>query len=335
MSRPVVVFTDREHPDLDVEREILSSIDAEVIDLDGDVDALADALGRADAVCNQYTKLSARTIDLFSPHCRVIAHYGIGTNTIDIEAASRRGIHVANAPHYCTEEVAVHAVALLLALERGVVMYDRAFRGGSWTYKGEYPLHRLSGRRLGLVGYGRIAREVGRVARTLGYQVLVHDPLVPAEAVAADGASPVDDLAELFARVDAVSIHVPLTDSTRGMVSADVLGRSRPGLRLVNTSRGGVIDERALAARLEDGSVVAALDVLAVEPPAADDPMLDVPGAVLTPHVGFYSEEAYVELRETVARNVVATLRDGAPLYSVNKIHLEGDSHVRCPQPAD
>lgn len=326
-SRPVVVFTDREHDDLEVERAILAEVDAEVVDLDGDLSAFAEVAARADAVCNQYADLGADRIALLGDRCGVISHYGIGVNRIDLAAATDRGVYVANAPSYCTEEVASHAVALLLALERGVVPYDRQYREGRWTFHTEYALHRISTRSLGLVGYGRIAREVARIGRSLGYRVLAYDPVLSTEAIEADGATAVATVGELFERSDAVSLHVPLTPETRGMVNEEVLSRARSGLRLVNTCRGAVIDEAALRPRLESGRVIAALDVIANEPPSFEDPILAAPGIVITPHVGFYSEEAYEELRETVARNVVAFLKTGAPLYAVNTIN-QGERHV-------
>ncbi|MEJ1180436.1 MULTISPECIES: C-terminal binding protein [unclassified Pseudarthrobacter] len=320
-TRPVVVFTDREHDDLAIERAILAEIDAEVIDLNGDLDGFAEVAARADAVCNQYTDLGPDRIAQLGEKCGVISHYGIGVNRIDVEAATARGIFVANAPTYCTEEVAYHAVALLLSLERAIVPYERQYREDHrWSYHTEYTLHRISTRTLGLVGYGRTAREVARIGRALGYGILAYDPVLSAEFIQAEGATPVATVGELFERSDAVSLHVPLTPETRNMVNDEVLSRARPGLRLVNTSRGAVIDEAALRTHLESGRVIAGLDVIANEPPSFDDPILSAPGTVTTPHVAFYSEEAYMELRETVARNVVAFIRTGAPFHSVNRV---------------
>ncbi|MGW4821536.1 C-terminal binding protein [Streptomyces sp. NPDC004227] len=321
MSEFRVLFTDRKHPDLDIEREVLKRIDANVVDAtDEGPDFLERELQLADAVCNQYAVLDRTRIEQMK-QARVISHYGIGVNRIDVDAATERQIWVANAPDYCTEEVAMHSLALILNLERGIVEYDRLYRGGTWTYDLGRPLHRISGRTLGLLGLGRIARRLARYAAALGYRVRAYDPILSDEDFARTGVERAADVIDLVASADVLSVHTPLTDATRNMINAEVLAHAKPGLRVVNASRGAVIDEVALREALERGRAVAALDVIASEPPSMEDPIFAAPGTTLTPHAAFYSEEAYEELRRTVAENIVSVFETGRPLHFVNSVN--------------
>ncbi|MFE5330522.1 C-terminal binding protein [Embleya sp. NPDC056575] len=323
-----VLFTDRKHPDLDIEREVLKRIDATVIDAtDEGPDFLERELRMADAVCNQYTVLDRARVEQME-QARVISHYGIGVNRIDVDAATERNIWVANAPDYCTEEVAMHSLALILNLERGIVEYDRLYRGGTWTYDLGRPLHRISGRTLGLLGLGRIARRLAQYAAALGYRVCAYDPILSDEDFAATGVERSASVIDLVASADVISVHTPLTDATRNMINAEVLAHAKPGLRVVNAGRGAVIDEVALREALEQGRAVAGLDVIASEPPSMADPIFAAPGTTLTPHAAFYSEEAYEELRRTVAENIVSVFETGRPLHFVNTVSAARGIHV-------
>jgi D-3-phosphoglycerate dehydrogenase len=250
--------------------------------------------------------------------CRIIARYGIGLDTIDIDAATETGILVSNVPDYCIDEVSDHALALILALGRGVARLDRAVRDGSWSPMDAAPLHRLRGRTLGLVGFGRIARALAEKASVLGLRVVAHDPFVPDEAVAAAGVEPVDR-ATLLASADIVSLHVPLTDDTFHLIGETELASMRDSAVLVNTSRGGLVDLAALRSALGAGRLGgAALDVLEVEPPAPDDPLLARDDVIVTPHAGFYSEESVAELQRKATEQVIAALAGRLPPYAVN-----------------
>jgi D-3-phosphoglycerate dehydrogenase len=240
------------------------------------------------------------------PALRVIATPSVGYDHVDVEAATRRGVWVCNVPDYCIEEMADHALALLLALVRGVVELDRSVRAGLWSHDAAGPLVRISDVRLGIVGFGRIGRAVAARARALGMEVSAHDPVVPDAEVAADGVRPAS-LTELLRSSTAVSVHAPLTDETRGLLGAREIALLPERAFVVNASRGGLVDADALLEALASGHLGGvALDVLDVEPPAPDSPAPAAPRLIVTPHAGWYSERA----EETVFRRAAESVRD-------------------------
>jgi len=315
----VVAVTDHVFPDLEQEHEILG---AEGHELRFEANAtspeeVAAAVTGADAVLNCYAKMPGDVIRGLSG-CRIIARYGIGLDTIDMDAANAMGIVVTNVPDYCIDEVSDHALSLALSLARGVVLLDRRVRSGSWTPTDARPLHRLRGRTFGLVGFGRIARALAVKASAVGFEIVATDPYVPDDAVREAGAEPVG-LDELLARADVVSLHVPLTDESHHLIDAAALAAMKDGAILVNTSRGPLVDTDALRDALEAGRLGgAALDVLEHEPPSLDDPLLRRDDVVITPHAGFYSEESLRELQRKAVEQVVAALRGERPRYAVN-----------------
>ena len=315
----VVAVTDHVFPDLEQEHEILG---AEGHELRFEANAtspeeVAAAVTGADAVLNCYAKMPGDVIRGLSG-CRIIARYGIGLDTIDMDAANAMGIVVTNVPDYCIDEVSDHALSLALSLARGVVLLDRRVRSGSWTPTDARPLHRLRGRIFGLVGFGRIARALAVKASAVGFEIVATDPYVPDDAVREAGAEPVG-LDELLARADVVSLHVPLSDESHHLIDAGALTAMKDGAILVNTSRGPLVDTDALRDALEAGRLGgAALDVLEHEPPSLDDPLLRRDDVVITPHAGFYSEESLRELQRKAVEQVVAALRGERPRYAVN-----------------
>lgn len=254
--------------------------------------------------------------------CRLIVRYGIGVDTIDLGAATARGIVVANAPTYCVEEVSDHAAALALSLARRVPYLDRAVRERGWdAAQGELGgVRRMRSRTLGVVGMGRIGAATARklrpfVGRTLGY-----DPYLAPAAIDERGAEPVE-LATLLREADIVSLHVPLSERTRGLIGADALALMRPTALLVNTSRGPIVDEAALAAALSAGRLAgAALDVVVDEPLPAESPLLAVDGRrlILTPHAAASSDDSLVDLRREVLDAMRAVLGGRWPQAVVN-----------------
>jgi D-3-phosphoglycerate dehydrogenase / 2-oxoglutarate reductase len=315
----VVAVTDHVFPDLDQEREILG---AEGHELRFGTNAatpeeVASAVAGADAVLNCYAKMPGDVIRGLSG-CRIIARYGIGLDTVDMDAANEMGIVVTNVPDYCIDEVSDHALSLALSLARGVALLDRKVRAGSWTPTDARPLHRIRGRTFGLVGFGRIARALAVKSAALGYEVVTTDPYVPDDAIREAGAEPLTFEA-LLGRADVVSLHVPLTDESHHLIDAQALAAMKPGAILVNTSRGPLVDADALRASLEAGHLGgAALDVLEREPPSADDPLLHRDDVVITPHAGFYSEESLRELQRKAVEQVVEVLAGRRPPYAVN-----------------
>jgi len=316
--RDTVVFTDHTFDDLDIEREILDEVDADLIDAETREEPLADLLPDADAVIVMYEAVDADLLDLM-PDCRVVSRTGIGFDNVDLDAATERGVYVTNVPDYCIPEVSDHTMALLLALARKVVDYDDRVTAGEWDEHAGRTMHRLAGQTFGLIAYGDIARAVGEKAAALGMDVIAHDPYVdPADV--ASGVTLVDDLSDLLAEADAVSIHSPLTPETEGLIGADELAGMKETAFLLNTARGGIVDEDALAAAVREGAIAGAgLDVLAEEPPADDSPLLDLDDVILTPHAAYNSAESVVELREKAARNVARTLAGDVPDYLVNE----------------
>jgi D-3-phosphoglycerate dehydrogenase len=249
----------------------------------------------------------------------VIATPSVGVDHLDVEAATERGIWVCNVPDYCVDEMADHALALLLTLVRGVVELDRSVRAGAWDHEAAGVLRRLSDVRLGVIGFGRIGRALAVRARALGMDVCAHDPLVPAETMETAGVRAVS-LSDLLETSTAISIHAPLTQDTRGMIGRRELEALPRGAFVVNVSRGGLVDVEALREALESGQLAgAALDVLEVEPPTPTAAAPQAPRLVVTPHTGWYSEAA----EEAVFRRASEAVRDAlegrSPRGAVNR----------------
>ena len=258
-----------------------------------------------------------------SPSCIAVVRRGVGTDNVDVEAATRLGIVVANVPDASVEEVSDHALALLLAMERRIPDLDRAVHAGVWERdpKGiaevRTGIRRMSELTLGIVGFGRIGRALARKARPLYARIVVADPIAPKEAAEALGASLLP-LEEVLATADHISLHAPLMPGTRHLIDATSLARLRPGAVLVNTSRGGLIDEADLIAAVTDGRLLAGLDVTEHEPFPPDDPLLATPGIVLTAHSAATSFTAGAELGERSVDAVVDILAGRRPASIVN-----------------
>ena len=267
----------------------------------------------ADAVINQHVPLGARAFDAWQ-RCRGVVHFGKGVDNIDVDAATTRGIWVANVRDANGDEVSNHVLALILAFARDVLRFDREVRAGRWSYRSAIPRRRLAGQTLGLVGWGDIAQLVARKARGLGLAVVAHARhQLPASGV---GFVTLD---ELMRQSDFVSIHVPLTPSTRHMIGARELALMKPSAFLINTARGAIVDQRALVdALLQRRIAGAGLDVTNPEPPAPDDPLLALDNVILTPHAAWYSEESRERVTVGAAREVVRILRGEPPLSPVN-----------------
>jgi D-3-phosphoglycerate dehydrogenase / 2-oxoglutarate reductase len=317
-SGPRVVVAGAGFPSVEIERTILGEIGAEVVDACGLTESETRALCRAaDAIMTDYFRCNADVIAELE-RCRVICQYGVGLDQIDVDAATAAGILVTHTPEYCVDELADHTLALILAVARNVVRYDRSVRSGAWDYSLAPPLHRLRGRTLGLVGFGRVGQAVASRAAPLGMRVLAADAYLPDDVIQKHGAEPAP-LDQLLDEADVVSLHAPLTKETSGLFGAAELAALKPGAILVNTARGGLVDEAALAEALESGRLGGAgLDVLTEEPPAADCPLLACENVVLTPHAGFLSEESLVAVQTQAAEEVRRALTAERLLHAVN-----------------
>jgi len=321
MTEHTVMVSDHDFADLSIERDVLGDI-ADVRDAGGDLDAEDDIdadLVDADAILNLRYEINGDLIRRLDG-CRIVARYGIGVDNVDSEAATEEGIYVTNVPDYCQEEVATHALSLLLALYRGLTRYDDSVAAGEWERAVAAPIHRLSTQTLGIVGFGAIGRAVADRALALGFDIVTSDPYVDAETAGDHGADLVE-FETLLERSDAVTIHSPLVEATRGMFDAAAFERMNDGAVLVNVARGPIVDGDALRAALDAGKIRGAgLDVFPDEPPAVDDPLRTHERVVATPHVGWYSKEANAERRRRAAENVRAALTGERPENVVNEL---------------
>ena len=323
-DKPKVVITDFDFGDVALEREILEPVGAEVIALNAKSEAdLVDVAPDCAAMINQYARIGRDTIARMTT-CEVIARYGVGVDIVDVEAATARGILVTNVQDYCTEEVADHAIALWLALARKLPDYDRATHAGIWKWQSGQPVHRLRGRTMGVVSYGRIGQAIGLRARAFGVTIIAHDPYLPRDVAAALGVELVSK-ADLLARSDYILMQAPMTPETRHFLSDAEFAAMKPGAILVNTGRGPTVDNKALFRALTEGHLAAAgLDDPEEEPAKradwspADNPLFTLPNVLITPHAAYYSEESIRAARITAATQVAKVLTGQAPDFPVN-----------------
>lgn len=249
---------------------------------------------------------------------RVVARYGTGYDNVDVEAATRAGVVVTVVPDYCVGEAADHAAALLLSSIRKIAQRDRAVRAGGWDLTSRLPVHRTGGRVLGLAGYGRIARELRMRLSGFPFRFVACSPHTPDRVFIEDNTRRVD-FRTLLLVSDYLSIHLPLTGETRHLFDLDAFRKMRRRAVLVNTSRGGVVDQRALYTALARGYLAgAALDVFEDEPLAPGDPLLALDSVLLTDHAAWYSEESRRELQRRTAQEAIRVLNDITPEHPVN-----------------
>jgi D-3-phosphoglycerate dehydrogenase len=280
-------------------------------------DDLKAAVAGADGLVVRSDTRVTEEVMAAAPGLRVVGRAGAGVDNIDVAAATRRGIVVMNAPGENTISAAEHTLSMILALARRIPAADRSMRAGRWERGAAFMGVELYGKTLGILGVGKVGREVGARARAFGMQVLGYDPVLAPEAAARIGvtAVPFDDV---LSRSDILTLHLPLTESTRHLIGRDQLARCRRGVRIVNVARGGVIDEAALVEAIRSGHVAgAALDVFEHEPPQGS-PLLGLEAVVLTPHLGASTEEAQEKVAARIAEQVAAYLRDGTVVNAVN-----------------
>ena len=316
---PTVVIAYPGFGDIEIEKKILSTIDVQVEHVGNlDTEEAREAARRADVLMVTIQPVPAGLIQSME-RCRLICRVGTGLDAIDIPAATARGIWVTYAPDYSIDEVSTHAIALVLVQARGLPGLLGATRQGTWDAAAGGVLYRLSEQTLGVIGCGRIGQATASKGRGLGLEVLVYDPYADATAMDALGARVVD-LETLLRTADFISLHSPLTEETRHLMNAETLAMMKPTAYLVNAARGGLVDEDALLAAVQNGQIAgAALDVLAVEPVAADHPFLQEERILLTPHAGWYSEESKVDVRVQGAEEVVRVLRGERPRAPANQ----------------
>jgi D-3-phosphoglycerate dehydrogenase / 2-oxoglutarate reductase len=317
MARFLIAVTDSPFPSLDPARAALKRIDFELrMAKSASAADILEVARDADAVLVTYAKLPGELLRQLT-RCKVIGRFGLGVDNIELPAAAELGITVTYVPDYCMQEVSDHAMALLLALVRKIPLSNALVQSGRWEVPPLVPIHRLSGRVLGLVGFGNIPRTLAPKAKAFGLRVVTHDPYVPADVLAKAGVQGLG-FDELLGLSDFVSVHAPLLPTTRGLFNAEVIGKMKQGALLINTARGPLVDEGALIAALDSGHLGgAALDVVASEPLAKDSKLLGRDNVILTPHTAFYSVEALNELQTKCATDVARVLSGEPPVYPV------------------
>ena len=318
MTARKVLVTDHAWPSLEIEAAILSTVDAELlVAQQGNEDELVLLAPEVDAILTCWRPVTEAVLDR-ATRCITVSRYGVGLDNIAVEHATRLGMIVTNVPDFCLEEVSDHALALLLGCARRIGLFARATRAGRWNLDEGRPMIRLRGQTLGLIGFGNIARTLVPKAQGLGLKIIAYSPRIDRAACKELGVEACG-WGDLLERADFVSVHVPLTNETRHMIDAVALGRMRPTAYLINTSRGPVVDERALHDALVEGSLAGAgLDVLAEEPPPPDHPLLALDNVLATPHAAFYSDTAIEELERGAAGNAAAVLGGELPKNVVN-----------------
>lgn len=314
-----VLFSDYEYESLEIEENVIREQipDVEFIYAQCKTEDEVIAVAKdVDAIINQYAPLGKKVIESLT-NCKVISRYGVGFNTIDVEAATEKGITVSNVSDYCLDEVSDHAMALLLSLARKVTFLNNEVKSGNWDYKQGMPIYRIRGSKLGLLSFGNIAQKVALKAQSFGMKVIAYDPFIPKE-VAKELNVELVSFEELFKQSDYISVHTPLNKATEGMVGAEQFKWMKEKAFIINTSRGPIIDEKALIHALQQNELAGAgLDVLEIEPIEAGNPLLKMDQVILNPHVAWHSMEAEKELKLKTAENVADVLQGKKPKYIV------------------
>ncbi len=325
MRRFKVVVSDRDYTDLSIEESILESIDAEVVDAQckSGGEALLKYIIDADAVLQQYAEIRQDVIEKLHK-CKIIARYGTGVDILDVETCHKRGIIVTNVPYYCVDEVADHAIVLALTLARRIPMYVDSVRCGKWHWSNSgAPIHRFEMQIFGIIGFGKIGRNIARKAKALKFTVMAYDPNVNNFFMKEEGVKKVD-LGTILDNSDILCVQVPLSSDTHHLIGELELKRMKKSAILINTARGPVVDNKALYKALSEGRITAAgLDDIEDEPAKREywnyqaNPLLKLKNCLITPHSAYYSEESIMEARRTATEEVKAVLLGKKPRYAV------------------
>jgi len=311
-----VVITDCDQGSIEEEKDEFGKIGSELILAQVQEEReLIRACREADGLLNQYALLTRRVLENL-PNCKVVSRYGVGVDSVDLKAATDLGIIVANVPDYCMDEVADQTVSMLLGLIRKTAFFDQKVKSGQWDFRQGIPIYRTRGKTLGLIGCGKIGLEVAKRISAFGLRVIAFDPYIekPHEVIE------LKDIDTVLKESDFISIHCPLNDSTRHLIGDEAFKKMEKRPILINTSRGPIIDEKALIQALKEGLISGAgLDVLEKEPPDSQNPLLKMENVILTPHVSFYSVESISELKRRTAKNVSEVLMGRRPNSVVNR----------------
>lgn len=330
--RRKVAIADYDYGDFEIERTILEAAGLEVVALQArSEDELITGAKDCAGIINQYAYVGAKTLDAL-PSVRIVARYGIGVDIVDVDAATARGVLVTNVRDYCTDEVADHAVAMMLTLARRLPQYNQASHAGRWRWQAARPIYRLRGSVIGIVSFGRIGRAITTRVRPFGLDVVVFDPYVDDAVIREAGARRVTK-EELLERSDYVMMQTPLTAETRHFLGDAEFRRMKKRAVIVNTGRGPTIDGQALYRALSEGLIAgAALDDTEEEPAhrrnwsPASDPLFTLDNVIITPHVAYYTEESINMCRQVAASEVARFLTGQRPHNPVNNVRLQDGS---------
>ena len=326
MSEFKVLITDYVWPTTDPEETVLrEEADAEaVVAPDGSEETLISLAGDVDAIMTCFAQVTPNVLRA-APNCVAVGRFGVGVDNIAVDTATELGMAVTYVPDYCVDEVSDHVMALLLAFNRRIVLFDNSVKNAGW---GSAPLTmrmmRLRGKTLGVIGFGRIGQAVAQKALSFGFRVLAYDPYMTSEQCALRGARKVEDMDAVLRESDFVTLHSPLNEETRGLIGARELDMMKSEAFLINCARGPLIDEGALYDALTGGGIAGAgLDVMEDNHPPSDHPLLGLDNIIITPHVAFFSQEATLELEQRAAREVAYVLTGRMPDNLVNPAVLE------------
>ncbi len=318
-----VVITDSDLGNGDLEREELDGIAELTVGNCKTEEQIIEIACEADGLLVQHAPITRKVIESLE-RCRAIGRYGSGIDTIDVEAATERGMFVLNVPDYCIEEVSDHACALILSCLRKVVLLNEQVRGGTWSIRAAMPIKRIRGMTLGLVGFGNTGRRVAEKLKGFGMRMIAYDPIVPTSAMDERDVSAFG-FEELIGLSDIISLHAPLVEQTYHLIGEKQFRLMKKDAFLINTSRGKLLDEEALHDALKAGSIAgAALDVLAQEPIDPNNPLLKLDNVIFTPHAAYFSDESLELLQRRTARVVAQVLKGEYPDSIVNRTLLPG-----------
>lgn len=312
-------MTDTIFPDTSIEQDVFQSEQMDfALSPSSETASLCEHGQHADALLVVYADINARVIESLD-RCKVIVRAGIGYNNVDVEAASRKGIIVANVPDYCHDEVADHTFALFLALTRKICTLNAQVRQGGWDANLGKNVPQLKGKSFGLLGCGAIGQQVATRARAFGMKVIGFDPYRPEDFFTENSIARFDDLENFLREVDYLSLHVPLTDATRNIINTTALEIMKSSAVIINTSRGGLVHEEDLYdALMEERIAGAALDVLEREPPEAAPALSRLDNVIITPHTAFLSADSVAALRTKASQEIVRVIKSGGALNPIN-----------------
>ena len=316
-SRQVVIVADCDHQSIDIERAVLADISPDIPWLKcRSEDEVIAQCAEGEGIIIMYAPMTRRVMQELK-HCKIIARYGVGVDTVDLQAAADLGIIISNVPDYGTHEVSDHALAMMLCLTRKIAHANSLVKQGRWDFRLMHPVHRHQVQTIGIIGIGRIGGAMAHKTHAIGMRVIAHDPYVAADKIP-DYVTLVS-LDELLEQSDVVSVHCPLSETTRYMLDEAKLRLMKPSAYLINTARGSIVDEAALDTLLGEKKLAgAAMDVFSVEPGSPSHPLFKYENFLCTPHMAWHSEESAQELKRKAAEEVRRVLSGEAPLYQVN-----------------